>query len=113
MMVVTRAQTGSDGPVTPTANPAASVHSNPNVVIPPEAGSAGRGGEHATPTNPPSSAANGTPVLRRLLDQHRWDPQRDQDFPGCPPMTSQERNLKTHIHRGIDLIPGKQTGKGL
>ncbi len=60
MMVVTRGQTGSDGPVTPTANQAAPVRSNPNVAIPPEVGSAGRCGERNASTDPTASAANGT-----------------------------------------------------
>ncbi len=58
-MVVTRGQTGSDGPVTPTADPAATVRTNPNVTIPPEAGSVGRSGEHAASANPPLSAVSG------------------------------------------------------
>ncbi len=60
MMVVTRGQTGSDDPVTPTANPAAPVRPNSNGAVSTEVGSAGRGAEHATPTNPTASAANGT-----------------------------------------------------
>ncbi len=50
--------------------------------------------------------------LRRLPDQHRWDLLRDQDFPGCPQMTSLGRSLKTHTRKGIDLTPGRQIGKG-
>ncbi len=60
MMVVTRGQTGSDGPVTPTINPAAPARPNSNGAISTEVGSAERGGEQAAPTNPPVSAANGT-----------------------------------------------------
>ncbi len=61
-MVVTRGQTGSDGPVTPTANQAAPVRSNPNVSIPPEVGSAGICGERTVSTDPTASAANGTQI---------------------------------------------------
>ena len=60
MMVVTRGQTGSDGPVTPTASTAAPVRHNTNVTITPEAGSTGRCGERAASTDPTTSAANGT-----------------------------------------------------
>ncbi len=60
MMVVTRGQTGSDGPVTPTASTAASVRHNTNVTITLEAGSTGRCGERAASTDPTASAANGT-----------------------------------------------------
>ncbi len=60
MMVVTRGQTGSDGPVTPTASTAAPVRHNPNTTIASETGPAGRCGEHAASTDPTASAANGT-----------------------------------------------------
>ncbi len=59
-MVVTRGQTGSDGPVTPTASTAAPVRHNPNTAIMSEAGSTGRSGERAASTDPTASAANGT-----------------------------------------------------
>ncbi len=57
-MVVTRGQTGSDGPVTPTASTAALVRHNTNVMITSEAGSTGRCGERAASTDPTASAAN-------------------------------------------------------
>ncbi len=60
MMVVTRGQTGSDGPVTSTASTAAPVRHNPNAMNPSEVGSAGRCGERAASTDPTASAANGT-----------------------------------------------------
>ena len=60
MMVVTRGQTGSDGPVTPTTSTAASVRHNTNVTITPEAGSAGRCGERAASTDPATNTVNGT-----------------------------------------------------
>ncbi len=59
-MVVTRGQTGSDGPVTPTASTAAPVRHNPNETIASEVGSAGRCGEHTASTDPTASVANGT-----------------------------------------------------
>ncbi len=60
MMVVTRGQTGRDGPVTPTARTAAPVRHNPNAMITSEIGSAGRYGEHVASTDPTARAANGT-----------------------------------------------------
>ena len=60
MMVVTRGQTGSDGPVTPTASTAAPVRHHPNATITSESGSAGRCGEHVASTDPTASTANGT-----------------------------------------------------
>ena len=59
-MVVTRGQTGSDRPVTPTASTAAPVRHNPNATITSEIGSAGRCGEHIASTDPTASAGNGT-----------------------------------------------------
>ncbi len=59
MMVVTRGQTRSDGPVTPTGSTAAPVRHNTNVTITSEAGSTGRCGERAASTDPTTSAANG------------------------------------------------------
>ncbi len=59
-MVVTRGQTGSDGPVTPTASTAAPVCHNATVTTVSDAGSAGRCGERATSTDPTASAAGGT-----------------------------------------------------
>ncbi len=60
MMVVTRGQTGSDGPVTPTASTAALAHPNTNVTITSDAGSAGRCGERTASTDPTVSVAGGT-----------------------------------------------------
>ncbi len=60
MMVVTRGQTGSDGPVTPTASTAAPVRHNTNVTTVSDAGSAGRCAERAASTDPTVSAASGT-----------------------------------------------------
>ncbi len=59
-MVVTRAQTGSDGPVTPTPSTTAPVRHNATVTTVSEAESAGRCGERAVSTDPTASAANGT-----------------------------------------------------
>ena len=59
-MVVTRGQTGSDGPVTPTPSTAASVRHNANVTTVSDAGSAGRCGERAASTDPTASAGSGT-----------------------------------------------------
>ncbi len=60
MMVVTRGQTGSDGPVTPTASTAAPVRHNTNVMTTSDAGSAGRCGERIASTDPTVSVAGGT-----------------------------------------------------
>ncbi len=60
MMVVTRGQTGSDGPVTPPASTAAPVRHNPNETIASEIGSAGRCGERTASTVPTASVTNGT-----------------------------------------------------
>ncbi len=59
-MVVTRGQTGSDGPVTPTPSTTAPVRHNANVTTVSEAGSTGRCGECAASTDPTASAVNGT-----------------------------------------------------
>ncbi len=58
MMVVTRGQTGSDGPVTPTPSTAASVHHNANVTSVSDAGSDGRCGERAASTDHTAGTAN-------------------------------------------------------
>ncbi len=60
MMVVTRGQTGSDGPVTPTPSTTAPVRHNANVTTVSDAGSTGRCGERAASADPTASAANGT-----------------------------------------------------
>ena len=90
MMVVTRGQTGSDGPVMPTPSTTAPVRHNANVTTVSEAGSAGRCGERAVSTDPTASAANGTqtsqagtntrstqmgPTLRSVLP---WLPMDDE-----------------------------------
>ncbi len=59
MMVVTRGQTGSDCPVTPTPSTAAPVRHNTNVTTVSDAGSAGRCGERAASIDPMVSAASG------------------------------------------------------
>ena len=63
-MVVTRAQTGSEGPVTPTVNTAAPVRHHPNATVTSESGSAGRCIEHVASTDPTAGAANGTQTSR-------------------------------------------------
>ena len=60
MVVVTRGQTGSVGPVTPTASTAAPARHNTNVTITSDAGSVGRCGERAASTDPTVSVAGGT-----------------------------------------------------
>ncbi len=60
MMVVTKGQTGSDGPVTPTPSTAAPVRHNTNVPTVSDAGSAGRCGERAVSTDPTVSVASAT-----------------------------------------------------
>ncbi len=89
-MVVTRGQTGSDGPVTPTASTAAPVRHNPNTTIASEIGPAGRCGECAASTDLQLVQPMGPRLhrLRQLLDQRKWDPQCDQDPQGtrCQPV---------------------------
>ncbi len=109
-MVVTRGQTGSDGPVTPTANPAVPVRSNPNVAIPPEVGSAGKCGEHNASTDPTASAADGTQTsqaktMNRSTQMGSTARSGSVAVPGCPQTMSQAPSPKIHIHKGIDLIP--------
>ncbi len=60
MMVVTRGQTGGDGPVTPTSSTAAPVCHNATVTTASDARSAGRCGECAASTDPTARAAGGT-----------------------------------------------------
>ncbi len=56
MMVVTRGQTGSDGPVTPTPSTTAPVCHSANATTVSDAGSVGRCGEHVASTDPTVSA---------------------------------------------------------
>ncbi len=60
IMVATRGQTGSDGPVTSTSSTTAPVRHNVNVATVSKAGSTRRCGEHAISTDPTASAVSGT-----------------------------------------------------
>ncbi len=64
MMVATRGQTGSDGPVTSTSSTAAPARHNVNVATMSEAGSTGRGGERAGFIDPTASAVSVTQTLQ-------------------------------------------------
>ncbi len=64
MMVATRGQARSDGPVTSTPSTAAPARHNVNVATVSEAGSTGRGGECAASIDPTASAVSGTQTLQ-------------------------------------------------
>ena len=106
MVVATRGQTGSDGPATSTPNTAAPACHNVNVTTVSEAGSTGRCGERAASTDPTASAVSGTQTLQTGNNTRstQMGPHYGQDSPGCTQTVSLEQNLKTRIHKGIDLI---------
>ncbi len=107
MMVVTRGQTGSDFPVTPTASTAVPVCHNTDVTIMSDAGSAGRCGEHVASTDPTARAANGTQTSQggTTTRSTQMGSTLRSGLPWLPTYDESGTEPEDPYSQGIDLIP--------